>query len=227
VTVAVALVAYDVVRTEPEAPTDMNEAVTVDTSALEDRLDALESDRRRTRRPGGPDQGVLARLAALESATPARGATVAPDATPVPNDEVAAAAMGDAASSNVVADEPTKSEIARFRRLAAAVRKEDTLRKNVRRVDRLLDALPINLSDEQRDGVHSRWASFQPRIREIWGEAKQEAQRTSAAGDEVDTDALVADTQAVIQNEFAGLLGGLIAPAESATIAEALTARGK
>jgi len=229
VTVAIALVTYDVMRTAPEAPISADRAVAVDTSALEDRIDALESSRRRTRRSSGSDQGVLARLAALESATRTQPTAAGANSAPTPNDGamLAAAAMGSPSSPDVAADEPTKAEIERFRQLSDAVRQEDTRRKNARRVDRILDALPVSLSADQREGIHTRWASFQPRIGEIWGEVKSEAQRTIAAGGDIDRATLVADTQVVIQNEFAGLLGGLIAPADSTTIADALTAGGK
>jgi hypothetical protein len=205
------------------------ETTSVDTSALEERLAVLETERRRPRRVGAGDQGILTRLAALESAASTESAALVPTTT----DEGSAALSAGApiAIPQPMQDgprgEPTEAEVDRFRKLQAAVRKQELIEKSAKRVNRLLDALPVNLTEEQRDGVHTRWASFQPRFGEIWGEAKSEARATAEAGGQVDRQTIVANTNAVIQNEFAGLLGGLINPADSSTIAAALVSGRK
>lgn len=227
VTIAVALVAYDVLRSDGEPP---EAAPEIDASRIEARLDALESEPRRARRAPTAEPDILRRLAALEAVRGSVSPTVAVE--PVGEGEPAAAGAfdegpGDEPPRRPADAQPSDDEIARFRRVAAAVRAEDMARKNAKRINRVLDALPVNLTEEQRQGVHTRWASFQPRVNEIWTQVKQEAQATVKAGGSVDRETIVTDTHAVISDEFAGLLGGLINPADSETIADALAAGGK
>jgi len=180
-TVVVALVAYDMLRAPPE--TDVPIVVDLDApepgADLLERVDRLERDRGRTRR-SAPDQTILYRLAALESAsqTPVAEGRAQPDrAAPPTATETPALGSLPAHADDALAP----AEIKRFRQLQAAVRRNDMVAKNKHRIEATLDALSLNLTVAERTKVHSAYAAFQPRFGEIWNEVKREAQATVKA----------------------------------------------
>jgi hypothetical protein len=220
VVVALALVAYDQLRSDAAPETQVNAIDTTD-DGLERRIDALETERRRPRRSAETDPSVLARLDALEErSAPAVDRQTAGD-TPA---ETSAAEGGPPKPSLA---EPTKAETKRFRQLRDAVRREDAVKKNARRIDAILGNLQVSLTDAQRTKVHNAYAAFQSRVGEIWGEVKARAQETTANGGDVDRATIVADTTAVIQEEFAESLGTIVPPADAELIAAGLLAGGK
>ncbi len=229
VTVCVALLAYDQLQREPAARSETVErgaaaGSTVDADALAQRLEALERERRRTRRGSETDPGVLERLAALELAGRLPAATSGPEtdhaAAEIPAGDKPRPATGEVG-------EPTDREIKRFRRLQDLVRREERIEKNAARVDGALEKLQINLTPEQCEEVHRAYATFQPRVNEMWGEAKREARATIEAGGEIDRATFVADVTANIQTEFAASLNSIVSTADSDRIASALLSSGK
>ena len=161
---------------------------------------------------------------ALEAARPTR------DAASAPRDEGADepfAAGPTGGAEEAPKGEPTAAEIARFRQLQSAVRREEAIEKNKMRINAALDTLPVNLTATEREGVHRAYAAFQPRVSEIWQEVKVEAQATIAAGGQVDRATVMAEATTTIQQEFAGALSSVVGAADAETISGALMARGK
>ena len=118
---------------------------------------------------------------------------------------------------------PTEADVQRFRELQEAVRREDRIKKNSKRVDGILDKLGVNLTPTQRKQVHAAAADFEPNVNRIWGEVKEEARATVKAGGEVDRGEIVTSTMARIQTEFAATLMGVVGhQADAQAIAEAL-----
>ena len=125
-------------------------------------------------------------------------------------------------------DVPTKAEVARFRKLQEAVRRENSVKANWDRINRQLDKVGVNLTPAQREKVHYAWADFEPRINGIWGEIKTQARTTIDAGGAIDGKALREQGSARIQSEFAASLAEVVNhPADADAIAAALTARGQ
>jgi len=221
VTVTVALVAYDTLRSEPQP-----EPAEVDTSALEERIAAVENARPRNRRTTSTDPVVLERLAALEQAVAAPMAALEGEATNDATDEVSPRRF-DGPELSAPIGVLSAAEIQRFRRLHEAVRREDAAIKNKARIDAALDNLPFRLTDGQRNEIHTAYAVFEPRVREIWTEAKLEAQQTIADGGAVDRGEIVANTTAVIEGEFAATLSDVVPVGDAHTVAAAVLSSGK
>ena len=220
VTVVIALVIYDQLRSETSSPSreraSTPRTAVADTADFERRLGALEADR--VRAPAA-DSRVADRVVAPPSPRgQAKPADVpAPEATP--DKPRAPASSAD--------DMPTKSEVRRFRKLQEAVRRENAVKKNRAHVDRALRKLSINLTPKQRDQVHHAYAAFQPQVTRIWTEVKTQARETIAAGGVVDRRAIVPSTQARIQTEFAATLGSIFGhPADAEAVSEALMSGG-
>ncbi|MHC4954128.1 MAG: hypothetical protein ACYTGZ_09575 [Planctomycetota bacterium] len=229
-TVVVALVAYDQFR--GDAPGDSQERASTSRSnvaesvALEERLRALETRRSALRAGATVDAQFDERLEALEAAL--RGdkkrdmfsapETESDSAQPIPDGvEVPTSKQSDV----------TKEEVARFRQLQEAVRRENSVKKNWDRINKQLDKAGVNLTPVQRERVHHAWADFEPRIMRIWGDIKTQARATIEAGGEVDRKALGEQGDAQIQSEFAASLSGIVNhQADAEAVAAALTARG-
>lgn len=216
-TVCVALFAYEQLRTEPE-PRAV--AVDSDAHALVKRIEALESrGGRPLLRAKGPDPVVAKRLATLEEAVGVLGVTGTPAA---PSEGEEAQSEGTPAKQPAPTFEPTPEAIMRFRKLREAVNRQDRQRKNRARINKLLDRLSLNLNDRQRDQILEAHGQFQPRVREIWTEVKQEATRTIEDGGEIDRGEIVSSTQARIQQEFAATINSVVSQTEAEEIARAL-----
>lgn len=222
VTVVLALLAYDALRAPPEAivvggdePAEV--APEKDDDHLERRVDALEQGHKRVPRTAPTDPALLARLDALEAKLDdrpePRAATAEPENPPTVDP--------------VVPDEPTAAEIQWFRDLQAAVKRDDAVKRNRARLDKMLDGLPVNLTDAERDAVHEAYAAFQPRVNEIWTEVKIEAEQVAKSGGTIDRRTLVEDTQQVIAAELTEVLGEVVSATDAATISNALVNRGK
>jgi hypothetical protein len=108
-----------------------------------------------------------------------------------------------------------------------AVQREDRIRKSHARFDQALDKLALTLTPRQREKIYAAHAAFEPRIGEIWGAIKAEAQETIAAGGTIDGQALRAQGGAQIQQEFAESISGIVHPADAEAIAGAMLGRGK
>lgn len=222
VTVLLALLAYDALRAPPETivvggeePAEV--APVKDDDHLERRVDALEQGHKRVPRTVPTDPALLARLDALEAQladrSEARAATVGAESPPT--------------IDPVVPDEPTAAEIQWFRDLQAAVKRDDLVKRNRARIDKVLDGLPVNLTDAERDAVHEAYAAFQPRVNEIWTEVKMEAEQVAKSGGTIDRRTIVEDTQQVIAAELTEVLGEVVQATDAATISNALVNRGK
>ncbi len=223
-TATVAIVAYDQLQAEPEP----RQAADVGNDAeLLQRLDDLEADRRRSRRGGAVEASILERLRALETSSRPPPAAAADPRAPDPVPAATPSPLDDLPNQMIAGGEPTAGEIREFRRLQDAVRREDTIRKLEERVDKQLASLPVNLTDAQRERVTGAFADFRPRIGELWGEARAQAKETVAAGGQVDRATIVADTTALIQQEFAATLEGVVASGDAEMIAAALLSQGK
>jgi len=224
VTVVLAVLIYDQVRGETPGSSDTRALRPADRAAdsaeFERRLAALEAVRRESLRAVGTDAGIFERLAALEEAArrDGSGGLAAEQASDerIPEKEGAATPMRKR-------NEPSESEVLRFRQVREAVRRDDSVKKNQKRVDGALDKLSIRLTKRQRKRVHAALAAFEPRVGEIWTEVKTQARATIAAGGEVDRGEIVTSTQALIQKEFAATLTDVVShEADAAAIAEAL-----
>jgi len=220
-TVGVGIVAYDQLRGgEPQG--QVVEGARNEVTALEPRIEALEAERRPLLGGGGIDPRLLARLDALEAELQARVTTEVSE----PVDEVIPT-DADPLVPKAKPDAPTAEEVRRWRRVREAVRREDTLRKNHARFDKALDRLAINLTPRQREKVYAAHAAFEPRIDEIWGGIKAQAQETIAAGGTIDGQALRAQGAAQIQQEFAESITGILHAADAEAVAGAMFSRGK
>lgn len=224
VIVVVALVVYDQVRggapnaSQERSATSRSRAV--EDVALEERLALLEAGRRESAALADPH--LFDRLEALEAAV--QGAAAA-DGLPAGEQtpESRAGMESDSPSSQATAELPSPMEIRRFRDLQEAVRREDSIKRNKARVDGALSKLPFRLTKRQRTKIHYAFAAFEPRVDEIWTEVKAQAQATIAAGGEVSRAEIVPKTMAVIQQEFAQTLTGIVdRPADADAIATAL-----
>ena len=212
-TVAIALVAYDQLRSEANGPTRERARPHVpDTAVLEQRLQTLEAERPLARAAAGTGARVFERLDELEAAVwggYAAGNAGQPAAEPAP-DETNPTEGETPAAPGAFSDIPGAREIRRFRQLREAVRREDSVKRNKARVDRALDKLSVRLTERQRARVHVAFAAFEPRVKEIWTDVKTQAQQTIAAGGEVDRGEIVATTTATIQQEFAQTLTDVV-----------------
>jgi hypothetical protein len=124
-------------------------------------------------------------------------------------------------------DAPTREEVAHFRRLQEAVRRESSVKANRDRINRQLDKVGINLTPAQREKIHYAWAAFEPRVGVIWTAIKTEAQSTADAGGTIDGKMFREQGIAQIQSEFAASLSEIVNhTADADAVAAALTARG-
>ena len=216
-TVAVALFAYDQVREVASVPSKGRATTSrsAGAAALEARVHALEVEARALREAAGaerrmPDQMEAPERVVESGAEPDRAIDRGP------------------AAKDPGTGKPTAEDVGRFRRLQDAVRRENNIKKNMKRVDNALDKLSINLTPAQRKGVHTAVAEFEPNIVRIWGEVKTEARATIEAGGEVDRGQLVSSTQTRIQTEFAATLTDIVNhPADAQAIAEAMHPGGR
>ena len=220
-TVAVALFAYDQVR--EDASVRSKGRVTTSRSAgvaeLEARVHTLEVEARALREAAGAERRMPDHTEAPEqNGEP----TAAPDAEPG-----RAIDRGPAAKAPK-SGKPTSDDVDRFRRLQDAVRRENSIKKNWKRIDNALDKLSLNLTPTQRKRVHAAVAEFEPNIVRIWGEVKTEARATIEAGGEVDRGQIVSSTQTRIQTELAATLTGIVNhQADAQAIAEAVHPGGR
>jgi len=220
-----ALVVYDRMRSEP-APATIAMEGDADTADFEQRLRVLEVRRRPVLQSAGTDPRLVERLEAVEAALAARVMT--DDRPGDGGDRAGGAPSQDAAQPSLAsADEPTANEIRRFRRLAEAVRREVGIEKNAARVDKAVDKLSLNLSRRQRRKVAEAFTTFQPRINQIWGEAKNRARQTAKEGGAVNRAEIVETTTALIQQEFVATINDTVSSADAESIARALLAGGK
>ena len=224
VVVVVALVIYDQVRGgAPGASQERSSAARsrgLDDAAVEERLASLEAGRRESVALADPH--LLDRLDALEAAVQGAAAS---DGLPAGEQTLLSEEVmeSDLPSSQATAELPSPMEIRRFRDLQEAVRREDSIKRNKARVDGTLSKLPFRLTKRQRTKIHYAFAAFEPRVDEIWTEVKAQAQATIAAGGEVSRAEIVPKTMAVIQQEFAQTLAGIVdRPADADAIATAL-----
>ncbi len=215
--VAVALIAYDRLRSDP-APAPVADAGGTADPEVARRLEALEASREPALRAAGTDPRVIDRLAALELAVREHAAA----ATPPPAASAPDAAENPAAKPLAASAEPSDEEVRRFRKLREAARRQDQLDKSRKQIDAALDKLGINLSAKQRAKVHLAHAAFQPRINEIWGEAKRAAGETAAAGGHIDRATIIKETQALIQQSFVQTLTPIVSQADAESVAAAL-----
>lgn len=222
--VASGIVVYDQVVRRPDAPARAVESPRVDVDALEQRLEALETDREPALR--GPDLNplIFERLDTLEEALRAETA-VAPPAAKASGE--AAPGSYDPGAVEAMQPDPAPEEVARWRRVRDAVQRQDKIDRNRERLNRALNKLSINLTPRQRDKIHVAYAAFEPRVREIWTEAKSAAQATIAEGGQVDRATVVSETTSLVQQEFAETLTGIVHHADAEAVAEAMLAKGR
>ena len=228
-TVAAALVVYDQLRTEGSGPSRGRASPRVtDTAALEGRLSALEAERHPSlRAEAGTDARVFERLDELEAAVWG-GYAAATGGLPATNPTPDETRPTDPPPSAASPDVPTAVDIRRFRQLREAVRREDSVKRNKARVDRALDKLSVRLTKRQRARIHVAFAAFEPRVKEIWTDVKDQAQKTIAAGGDVDRGEIVTSTTATIQQEFATTLTGIVDhPADAEAVAKTLMPGGR
>lgn len=227
-TVVIALVVYDQMRSDdPRGSSDRAASSRTEVGnsiGLEDRLREIET--KLAAIPEGRNRSWDAAPTNELAEAPTAGAQ---KDLPAPNREPEAANPRSNAqpTPGASADEPSKAELARFRKLQDAVRRENTVKKNWERINRQLDKAGVNLTPAQREQVHYAWAEFEPRITRIWGAIKTEARTTADAGGAVDGKALREQGSAQIQSEFAASLADIVNhQADAAAVAAALTARG-
>lgn len=225
-TVGVGIAAYDQLRGAEAPPSVVVEGARSESAALEPRIEALEADRRPVLGGAGIDPRVLDRLDALEEKLHAQVATGGPQ-VPEQATDGNRPAQADPASKEGSPDEPSPDEVRRWRRVRDAVRREESLRRNRARFDKALDELSVNLTPRQRAKIYAVHAAFEPRIGEIWEEAKERAQATLAAGGQVSRAEVIAETTAIIQQEFAETLTGIVHQADAEAVASAMLVRGK
>jgi len=220
-TVAVALFVYDQVRDDESGASKGRAAVSRSTEQAElaARVHALEVEARALREAASAERRMPKQVHAPESSAEAKAAPAAEAGAPIDRG-VALAIPND--------DPPTEEEVKRFRRLQDAVRRENSIKKNRKRIDSALDNLSINLTPAQRKRVHAAVAEFEPNIVRIWGEVKTEARATVEAGGEVDRGQIVSSTQTRIQTEFAATLTDIVNhQADAQAIAEAVHSGGR
>jgi len=220
-TVGVALLVYDQLRHDPPPSTPAVESDGIDAPALERRLQALEASRRPSLTATGTDPRLLERLEALEAAIETPPGT-AGQGTETPERTGRAPAEDALPSPTAFADEPSARDVQGFRKLQAAAKQQERLERNRKRVDGALDKLSLRLSKNQRAKIHTAFSTFQPRVAQIWSEVKTEAQKTIAAGGDINRGELVASTTARIQQEFATSLDGIVSSADAETVAATL-----
>jgi hypothetical protein len=226
-TVVVALVVYDQVRgktyrsSQGRASTPRSQVI--DATAIGQRLDALEAERSPPPWSPGTDAG-LDGSDESELGNAASGSLAAKDPTPAEATPTEVEPPAAAAYSYV----PRADDIRRFRQLREAVRREDSIEKNRARVDGALNKLSLRLTKTQRSKIHHAFAAVEPRVTRIWIDAKTQAQKTIAAGGEVDRGEIVTSTTAVIQQEFANTLTAIVDhPADAEEIAKSLMPGGR
>ena len=202
-----ALLIYDQLRGDDPKPERTRTRVENDGS-LEQRVGALEAARHEVvTETSAPEESTAGQApvdgpAAPEELSPKESALRALGATPAA---------------------PSRLEIQRFRQLRAAVEREDRIERNRERVDGALDKLPFRLTTRQRERIHGAFADFEPRIDEIWTEAKEEARQTVAAGGKVDRQRIVTTVGEIIQKAFAETIAGVVdRPADAEIVAETL-----
>ena len=219
-TVVVALVVYDQLQSDA-SPTQGRASTSrsnvTDTVDLERRLSALEADSRAARTESRASNRLDASEATeQEHATPG-------DPAPRKIPDAAKPTKGERPSKPATSDEPTREEVRRFRQLREAVRRQESVKRNWKRVSNALDKLPVNLTEEQRELVHYKYAAFEPRIRQIWGEVKGQAKKTAAAGGQVNREEIVTTATETMQTEFVETLSDIVPhQADAEAVAEAL-----
>ncbi len=214
--VAVALVVYDQLRSEPPQGR-ASASRSNNTAELEARLSALEAKIRVSRTAPRASSR-------LDAPAASEGGHAAPDdPAPKKTSDGVKPTRGERPSKKATSDEPTKEQVRRFRQLREAARQQDSVKRNWKRVSRALDKLPVNLTEEQRELVHYKYAAFEPRIRQIWGEVKGQAKKTAAAGGQVNREEIVTTASETMQTEFAETLSDILPhQADAEAVAEAL-----
>ena len=124
---------------------------------------------------------------------------------------------------------PSAAEVRKFRQLREAVRREDRAEKNKARVDAALEQAvhqPHAGVNARRSTPRSRRSS--PASRISGPRSKTQARATIAAGGEVDRGEIFTSTTALIQQEFAATLTGIVNhQADAEAVAAALMPGGK
>ena len=214
--VAVALVVYDQLRSEPPQGR-ASASRSNNTAEFEARLSALEAKSRALHTaPRASNR--------LDAPAASEGGHAAPDdPAPKKTSDGVKPTRGERPSKKATSDEPTKQEVRRFRQLREAARRQDSVKRNWKRVSSALKKLSINLTEEQRELVHFKYAAFEPQIRQIWGQAKEQAKETAKAGGDVNRADIVTTATATSQTEFAKTLTDIVPhQADAEAIAEAL-----
>lgn len=215
-----AVVVYDQVRSTDAPQGGDLDTATVDTSALEARLAALESREQPMLQAEGSDPRALARLEAferrlraLETRSPASREQDPEEEDPQPARELPImAAEGD----------PTPEEVSRFRKLQKASHRQVRRQKVSRRLAAVVDKLGISLTEDQQEQLVDAYADFEPRRSEMWQEAKSTA---AAEGEDADWDRVIRETSSRIRRAFVDEIDDFIPSADAESIAGALNGK--
>jgi hypothetical protein len=217
--VAAGIFVYDQLRNDGPAPAAPAGVQPVDLGGIEARLAALEAQREPLLRAQGSDASLLQRLEALEGRFEAARPASAPGADAEDPERPSPTPAASASK-----DDPTPEAVARFRKLQEYVNREERARVQRGRIMARIAKLGIRLTAKQQERLVQAYVAFQPRVSEIWGEAKTRAMDDR---DEVDWPTVIAETTVVIQQEFTQQVSSFITAPDAEAIAGALYARGK
>jgi hypothetical protein len=194
------ILAYDVLTTPAEAPPVADDSAALE--ALEERLDALERSMRM--QSGRSDRALVSRTSSLEE----RLAT--PKSMPIETAAVAdvpAASVRDAAMAALAGDDA--ASVARLKVLMERSESDRRAERETQGMDRLLDRLGLELTEEQSKRLGEEMGAHRDRMREYVRGARAEGleRKDVRAGREG------------LRGELQATLATFLSPAEAETIA--------
>lgn len=231
-TVAGGVVIYDQLRSDE--PAGGYAALSLEESALETRVAALERDVARARGDSAPmlqSEGVDSRLAARIDDLERRLAAAPPppaDAPPSPRATGEEHGGGNMSLPTYLeGEEPTQDEVSAYRKLQAAARHQDRLERELKRVDQTLKELDISLGDDDKKKLASAYLEFQERRSTLFRSAMSKARETREAGGEANWSEVMAEARTTVQQEFSTKISSFVPAADALKISESLNARGR
>ncbi|MHC5010503.1 MAG: hypothetical protein ACYTG6_06055 [Planctomycetota bacterium] len=217
VTVAVAILAYDHLRSDVGRPGEEADDVALDPVAIERRLAALEAEQQPVLQGEGSEAVILRRLDALERRLQLLGEAVGAPGLSAGATDPGSSHPEDPLFEGV--EDLAPEEVERFRRLQEAARRQDRIQRNQVRVNQAIDGTGVPLTPDQRGQLLEAYVEFEPRRIQIWGEAKARGQEVAG---EAGWDSIIRETNLLIQREFTDRISGFLHQADAERIAEAL-----
>jgi len=171
--VGAGIMTYDVMRTDPPTVAQTADGEPIDLSTVEDRLSDLE------RRLDGfstikTDRKVTSRLLQMENRLAAMEAAPAEAAASLAATATETTSMGALESTD--ATELAGADLAKIKKAMEQIDKDRDRERSTRGVDRIVDRLGLQLTDDQKKRLGEEFAAFRNKIRDNFRNGRMEGQ---------------------------------------------------